>query len=399
MITPAFSLTATERVLPNLALDFTTASLDSRVTFTRAGNTATRVNSSGYVELINADLPRFDYNPVTLVCKGLLIEESRSNLSIQSQDFTTWTGGANVTADQDVSPDGTTNADELNGQIFRTIAASAVQYTFSVFAKAKATNDTLELRFDNTITLRRAFFNLTTGTVTSSSNATAVSENYGNGWYRCSIVVTATATTFYQVINRSSATSFYIWGAQLETGAFATSYIPTTTSQVTRSADVATMTGTNFSDWYNATEGTAQSEFIFSTEPGYASGGSSQRVFEFSDGTTNNRWLMYRNESVSDQMYYLNASGGSLVVNTTVNATNTTSNTIYKAAMAAKNSSFAAAFNGNTPAMFGSGSIAASVNQLFLGKALSNGFLNGWLRKFNYYPQRLTNAEVQAISK
>jgi hypothetical protein len=212
-------------------------------------------------------------------------------------------------------------------------------------------------------------------------------------------VVTATATTFYQVINRSSATSFYIWGAQLETGAFATSYIPTTTSQVTRSADVATMTGTNFSDWYNATEGTAQSEFIFSTEPGYASGGSSQRVFEFSDGTTNNRWLMYRNESVSDQMYYLNASGGSLVVNTTVNATKTTSNTIYKAAMAAKNSSFAAAFNGNTPAMFGSGSIAASVNQLFLGKALSNGFLNGWLRKFNYYPQRLTNAEVQAISK
>jgi hypothetical protein len=61
MITPSFGLTATERVLPKLALDFTTASLDARITFTRAGNTATRINTSGYVELINADLPRFDF--------------------------------------------------------------------------------------------------------------------------------------------------------------------------------------------------------------------------------------------------------------------------------------------------------------------------------------------------
>jgi hypothetical protein len=60
MITPSFALTATERVLPRLALDFTTASLDSRVTFTRAGDTATVTNSSGYVTAINANLPRFD---------------------------------------------------------------------------------------------------------------------------------------------------------------------------------------------------------------------------------------------------------------------------------------------------------------------------------------------------
>ena len=75
MITPSFALTATERVLPRLALDFTTASLDPRVTFTRALNTATRINSSGLVETVNADTPRFDYtlNPGG-ACKGLLIE-------------------------------------------------------------------------------------------------------------------------------------------------------------------------------------------------------------------------------------------------------------------------------------------------------------------------------------
>jgi hypothetical protein len=66
MITPAYSPTATERVLPRMALDFTTGVLDSRVTITRALNTATRVNSSGFVEIVNANLPRFDYDPATL---------------------------------------------------------------------------------------------------------------------------------------------------------------------------------------------------------------------------------------------------------------------------------------------------------------------------------------------
>ncbi len=89
MITPAFGLTATERVLPRLALDFTTASLDSRVTFTRTGNTATVINSSGYVTGINADLPRFDFNPVTLACRGLLIEEARTNSLKESNTFAT----------------------------------------------------------------------------------------------------------------------------------------------------------------------------------------------------------------------------------------------------------------------------------------------------------------------
>jgi hypothetical protein len=93
MITPSFSLTSTERVLPSMALDFTTANLDSRVTFTRTGNTATVVNSSGNVVGINADLPRFDYDPIALTCKGLLIEESRTNLIPYSSDFNdaSWT--------------------------------------------------------------------------------------------------------------------------------------------------------------------------------------------------------------------------------------------------------------------------------------------------------------------
>lgn len=99
MSIPSFAPTATERVLPKLALDFTTASLDPWITFTRAGSTATRVNASGHIEPVSADIPRFDYDPITLACKGLLIGEARSNNLISSINF----GGATVPVDQRVT--------------------------------------------------------------------------------------------------------------------------------------------------------------------------------------------------------------------------------------------------------------------------------------------------------
>ena len=119
MITPAYSPTATERVLPRMALDFTTGILDPRVTVARALNTATRVNSSGFIETVNANLPRFDYDRSTLAPKGLLIETTRANLVLQSADVSqaAWakvgTGVALapvVTPNAGISPDGTNNA-------------------------------------------------------------------------------------------------------------------------------------------------------------------------------------------------------------------------------------------------------------------------------------------------
>jgi hypothetical protein len=307
-------------------------------------------------------------------------------LSIQSQDFTTWTGGANVTADQDVSPDGTTNADELNGQIFRTIAASAVQYTFSVFAKAKATNDTLELRFDNTITLRRAFFNLTTGTVTSSSNATAVSENYGNGWYRCSIVVTATATTFYQVINRSSATSFYIWGAQLEAGAFATSYIPTTTTALTRNADVATMTGTNFSDWYNATEGTFTIRNSYSPT---SSGNNGSRVsLRVSDGTVSNQMTLYNRNGTANAAVGL-TGGVAQFVNDGIAATGATIQSVFTYKVNSIN-----LYTSGNSIFTDTVATIPTVNKLSIGDNL-----NGYIEKLAFYNVVMLPSEGISFSK
>ena len=194
MITPGFALTATERVLPRMALDFTTASLDPRVTFTRAGNTATVTNSSGAIVGINANLPRFDYNPTTLVCKGLLIEESRTNLLLNSLI------------------DGTS----LTTQI---VVTTAVSTTLSFYGTGQIV---LSGTSSATVVGTGAYPSRKTQTFTPSAGA---------------LTLTVTGTVQY---------------AQLEVGGFATSFIPTAASQVTRSVENAVMTGTNFSDWFNA---------------------------------------------------------------------------------------------------------------------------------------------------
>jgi len=117
MITPSFALTATERVLPRLALDFTTANLDPRITFTRALGTATRVNASGLIEAVAADTARFDFNHVTLACRGLLVEEARTNFLWPSANLTLYSAGIFVgcSAAQlgDIAPDGTATATRI----------------------------------------------------------------------------------------------------------------------------------------------------------------------------------------------------------------------------------------------------------------------------------------------
>jgi hypothetical protein len=309
VITPAFALTATERVLPKLALDFTTAVLDSRVTFTRttgASNPATFVNSSGVITAATNNQPRFDYNPVTLVCKGLLIEESRANLALQSQAINdaAWSKtNATVSADAVTSPDGTTNADALvdnstNGQhrINNGVAitvTSGASYTFSFYAKQNT------IRYVNARIITgtgnaQSTFDLQLGTVFGTSAGSATIAAAGNGWYRCTVTGTADGTSAFVYVNLNTSanvnpqsyigtgSSAYIWGAQLEAGAFATSYIPTTTTALTRNADVATITGTNFSDFWQASKGGAQVQAIPSTVSGI------RPLVQYDDGTADN---------------------------------------------------------------------------------------------------------------
>jgi hypothetical protein len=419
MITPSFSLTATERVLPRLALDFTTASLDPRVTFTRTGNTATVTNSLGLVAPINADLPRFDYDPITLVCKGLLIEEQRTNLFTYSDDFANaaWSKTASsIDSNIIISPDGTLTGDKLitdTTSAAHSITAPALSvtsgtaYTITMYAK-KAEKEFLFISFSTNgfTSPTPSYFNLTTGVATAGASVTTVMTSVGNGWYRCAATKTATSTSAGTTVFRigltdsnSTATTtganttdgLYIWGAQLEAGAFATSYIPTVASTVTRNADVATMTGTNFSDWYNATEGT-----LFAQASTFSNASTDKFVANINNNGFPNRILM--NFSATNNFLASVVSNSVSQVSGT-NGVSAALNTSIKMCFATKLDSFAWSQSGVTPTTDTSGAMPVTVDRLWIGSATTSAFLNGHMQRIMFWPQRLTNAEVQAFSK
>lgn len=420
MITPAFGLTATERVLPKLALDFTTAALDSRITFTRttsASNPATYIGNDGYVTSATNDQPRFDYDPVTLVCKGLLIEESRTNQCIYGNNLASgsgWTFSAvTPTANQLTAPNNQTEAALLNegatsAQHYFYNGASSftsgVNYTASVYVKA-GTVQWIQIPLSSTGFGANAWanFDIVNGAVGNKGSATTASiKNAGNGWWRCIVTAPATATvstTSIQIAfcgNTNTASrlpstvgtskTFYAWGAQLEAGAFATSYIPTTTAALTRNADVATMTGTNFSDWFNASEGAAVVQVLPSTTNG------TRPAIEF-DNNTANQAITLRGAAADPQLFVVN--GGA--AQATLDAGTITANAAYKLGGAWKSANFAAAVNGGASVSQLSGTYP-TVTQARLGSDGTN-YLNGCLQNLRYWPQRITNAETQSFSK
>jgi hypothetical protein len=382
MITPAYSPTATERVLPRMALDFTTAVLDSRVTVTRALNTATAINSSGFVAIVNANLPRFDYDPSTLQCKGLLIEEARSNLLLQSSNFSTsWVtdvGSCTVTSDDDISPDGTQNADKLafvgtNANRYQTVAGLTIgaSYTMTVWLRVASGTASVSI-----------------GNINAGVN---VAQTVTTTWQRFTVTQTASATTRYPQITATNVDVF-AWGAQLEAGAFATSYIPTTTTSLTRNADQVVMTGTNFSDWYNASEGA-----ISVTLQSLPNAGTSvSRAVCINDGTANNS-LISAWVNASTTMRSRLVVGGATQFQFTGAVDPTNKNTICTAY---KENNFAASFNGAAALTDAAGSLGTP-NQLAIsgdGTGTTNVYC-GHIEKILYWPQRITNAEAQAFAK
>jgi hypothetical protein len=409
MITPAYALTASERVLPRLALDFTTAALDARVTFTRTGATATRVNSSGYIETVAADIARFDFDPITLACKGLLIEESRVNGFEYSESVNSWPTKTNftITDDEGIGPDGIASASliqqtvggstvDLTAPLY--IVTSGVTYTVSFFAKAKEIT-TASFRLSNTSAWVRPVFtvNMATGAITlTAGNATVRSENYGDGWYRYFVTATVTGATSGSQFQLASSTSltpndgdgFYLTKCQWEAGAFGTSYIPNdSTGTTTRNADVATMTGTNFSDWFNATEGTFVAETANLT-----TAAATRSIFDVRSGAT---------ARMSLQNFGTFASFA--VVNSTTQASLDAKSDVavgeyYRIAGSYKADDFAAAANGGSVVTDTSGTVPTA-NVAWIGGVNGTSVRNGWVTKILYYPQRLTNAEISAFSK
>lgn len=329
MITPSFALTATERVLPKMAVDFTTAVTDPRVVTTRANNTATRFNSSGVIEIVNANLPRYDYDPVTLVCLGQLIEETRTNLLLNSL-----IDGTNLST--------------------QSVTLTAAAYTLSFYGS---------------------------GSVVISGGHTATVTGAGNFPNRKTYTFTPTA----------GSSTFTVTGdvkyAQVELGAFATSFIPTAGVSVQRTLDSVNMTGTNFSDWYNATASSFYAKCYLPTRRNSACAlGFLQSGTDYIELIFNSTTVVCQYSKTASSAGFASTSNASSGV---VSAVGAAVNTITKVA----------AMGGSTVATTLASAALPSPTSLRIGRGVSVGSLNGHIQKIMYWPQTLTNNEVQAFSK
>jgi len=234
----------------------------------------TRVRKDGLIELIGNDIPRLDW--LNSDCPSLLIEPARTNRQVMSEQFdnAAWTKQADltVTANQVTAPTGELTADKIkrgsttNTNNYLSDAASKsssaqLDACTSVFVK-QGEGDFFAFRMQGTYPNRAdAIFQFSNTTLTTSvagSNFTVASskvENYGNGWYRLSVVyntdAAATITSFFSprgttgqidVSDTSTSAFVYLWGCQVEEGNSLTSYIETTSGTATRNADVCNVT-------------------------------------------------------------------------------------------------------------------------------------------------------------
>jgi hypothetical protein len=255
-------------VSPAFQTDFTAiSSLPTGVSLTRS-TTGTRFNSSGVLVTEAIDAPRFDYawNGSAWVAAGLLIEEQRTNIIFPSIPGGIWNSSNTGTATgaSGTSPDGTNDAVKITSSAgsgtYRGLYASTTgitngtSYTFSAFAKSNGVQWIILDLYDGAN--QDVWFDLTNGIVGgASAGSTGTIQNIGNGWYRVTHTRTATPSNIllpglYPADANNSATFTstgsngpLVFGAQMEAGPFATSYIPTTTAAVTRSADVVQLTG------------------------------------------------------------------------------------------------------------------------------------------------------------
>jgi len=296
----------------------------------------------------------------------LLLEPARTNLIDYSEDFSNayWTkSGSSVIPNTVISPDGTTNAFKLvedsatsdhyiGTQAWATASLNGQDYTISCFAK-RGENNFIQLLFSGAThdLSNYANFDLLNGVVGSSSNGVAKIEAMGNGWYKCSFTsptITAVATSQSFIWKIESATSIksesyqgdgtsgvYIWGAQVEVGSYPTSYIPTSGSTATRSAETCNNAGdvNTFND----------SEGVLFLETAFLANDLQIEGFSINDGSVNNKIAIFKWLS-SNTIFARVKSAGTFVVNTGVTITDITQNN--KIAFKYKVNDFALWING-----------------------------------------------------
>ena len=405
---------------PTLNLNFAgSRTLDPRITFTRT-STGTYMGSDGLIKVAPADSPRFDHRYVNgeIESLGLLVEEDRSNLFTYST-FYGDNGLSNVGINTNVSgisaPDGTFTAAEMYGSdstnnvkyMYKSYLTNTLgTYTTSVFMKYKNERYTVLRMNDNTgvngclqrIDIQNGIFTNPVETGGTLTGAASTITAYPNGWYRVSLTGTFVdaltqvqgsqvyITTFGAT---TSTNGIYLWGAQLEQGSFATSHIPRPdASTATRNPDNVSMTGDNFSDWYNQSEGTLYVRANTDAGSGLRGVAALNLLSNFGD----NRFDIRYDQSGSSRGQF---NPTSLTRTSGFNFTNP------KFILSYATDYRAFGINADITQSTSSFTPSTNVNTLIIGNfdAGTNYYLCGTISQLTYYPTRLTNAQLQNLTK
>jgi len=420
---------------PTLNLNFAgSRTLDPRITFTRTqttSNGSTYTGRDGLIKYAGPDEPRFDHRYVSgdIESLGLLIEEQSTNLLTGSDDFGPlyWSklNSVGVSTNVTTSPDETTNADkfvENTDTSHKVLARSftltaSTTYTFSIFVKsAERSNIFISLRKSDYSTRFGGFFNLTTKTFSGETAAggTLLSSSiieYTNNWFRLTITGdiganTAAVTTLYHCDTNNDigyagngTSGIFVWGAQLEQKSFATSYIPTEGSTKTRNADNASITGSNFTKWYNQTGYTIFTRHI---APPVTQSGPYPRVFNITTTASGdaNRLNYYHTPLVVGSYRV----GMSVIENNAI--TQVDLNTTLSQGLVAK---MASRFAENNSALSLNGTIIGtdtncSINSvtrdiLTIGSNINGSYLNSTISQLIYYPYPVSNSQLISLTR
>ena len=326
---------------PTLDLNFAaTKRIDPRITYTRA-STGTFVDLNGLIQSAAVDQARFDHNPTTGESLGLLVEEARTNLLLNSATLST----------QSV-----------------TVAAA-----------------------DNTL----SFYGTGTVTLTGVSTAGPLVGTGANN--RVSLTFTPTVGVLILTVSGS------VTNAQLEAGAFPTSYIPTTSATATRAADVASITGTNFSSFYNALQGVIYAEFS-ATTTGINSAGGSAFPFVYhinSAGAINSEHFLVASNGygpgIGPNTQVLGVP--QTIIDNLLVVTTLGNLTVKKTAYGYKENDFGFTLNAGTVLTDTLGTVPSTPDRLCIGNQnLSGNIFTGTIKRLTYYPIRLPNAQLQALT-
>lgn len=385
-------------------------------------SSATYFASGGKLTTAFYNRPRFDYDPVTNICKGLLVEEQRTNLLAYSEQFDNsyWSKtNSTISANTTAAPDNTFTADSListttggpNTCYIERLPAvvPSTDYTFSVFLKA-GTSPKTTVNFYRVSPFSQALAEVTWGTTPTMIAwgdilINSKLEIIANGWVRVSLTIntglaTSVNTRVYvrdQSSNNITGHTVFIWGAQLEQGSFSTSYIPTTNAQVTRTADTVQINSTNWQRIYNPEQGT------FYTKVLPLSGSQAAAVIDVGD-TYNSIHGIWKSGPGGDGSSGTswNAFSFSDFLSANAQLTPLTANFVSTAGVANSGSGIAYTYGFNNFNASVNGSLSTIITQSTAVSAIPvmTGFnhLNGHVQTLEYYPVQLTNAQLTALT-